>query len=102
MTEGLYEQLINKLIATRINELDKNDFHIKNTLLDKQEAAKVLTQYLANVIRGALSIFSGDQTVEKQIELSNKIIFLLRDELNNTDFNEDIIDIVEDVAKAVE
>lgn len=101
MTEGLYEQLINKLIATRINELDKNDFHIKNTLLDKQEAAKVLTQYLANVIRGALSIFSGDQTVEKQIELSNKIIFLLRDELDNTDFNEDIIDIEGKILSAI-
>ncbi|MBP6235455.1 MAG: DUF3427 domain-containing protein [Saprospiraceae bacterium] len=90
--EGLYEQLINKLVATRLNELDKNHFYIKNTLLDKQEAAKILTQYLANVIRGALSIFSGEQSIEKQIELSNKIIFLLRDELNNSDFDEDIID----------
>ena len=90
--EGLYEQIINKLVATRLNELDKNHFYIKNTLLDKQEAAKILTQYLANVIRGALSIFSGEQSIEKQIELSNKIIFLLRDELNNSDFDEDIID----------
>lgn len=92
ITEGLYEQLINKLVATRLNELDKNQFYIKNTLLDKQEAAKILTQYLANVIRGALSIISGEQSIEKQIELSNKIIFLLRDELNNSDFDEDIID----------
>ncbi|MEY3422598.1 MAG: hypothetical protein RIR48_2918, partial [Bacteroidota bacterium] len=92
ITEGLYEQLINKLVATRLNELDKNHFYIKNTLLDKQEAAKILTQYLANVIRSALRIFSGEQSIEKQIELSNKIIFLLRDELNNSDFDEDIID----------
>jgi len=92
MTEGLYEQLINKLVASRLDELDKNHFYVKQTILDKQEAAKSLTQYLSNVIRTALSIFSGEQTLEKQIELSNKIIFLLRDELNNTDFEEDIID----------
>ena len=92
ITEGLYEQLINKLVANRLKNLDKNHFYIKHTILDKQEAAKSLTQYLSNVIRMALSIFSGEQTIEKQIELSNKIIFLLRDELNNTDFEEDIID----------
>ena len=50
-TEGLYEQLINKLVASRLNELDKNHFYIKHTLLDKQEAAKSLTQYLSNVIK---------------------------------------------------
>lgn len=92
ISEGLYEQLINKLIASRLNELDTNQFYIKDTILDKQEAAKILTQYLSNVIKTALSIFSGEQTIEKQIELSNKIIFLLRDELNSTDFEDDIID----------
>ena len=48
ITEGLYEQLINKLVATRLNELDKNHFYIKNTFLDKQEAAKILTLLEAN------------------------------------------------------
>jgi HKD family nuclease len=92
MIEGLYEQLINKLVISRLNELDKNHFYIKNTILDKSEAAKILTQYLADVIKIGLGIYSGEETVEKQIELSNKIIFLLRDELNNADFNDDIID----------
>ena len=39
----------------------------------------------------ALNLISGDDNIEKQIELSNKIIFLLRNELNNEMFDEDLI-----------
>ncbi|HWR32339.1 MAG TPA: hypothetical protein VN451_02340, partial [Chitinophagaceae bacterium] len=83
MKEGLYEQLINKLILSKLNELDRNKFHIKETEIDKSEAARVLTQYLVEVIRFALTLITGDNSLEKQIELSNKIIFLLRTELKD-------------------
>lgn len=29
--QGIYEQLINKLVASRINDLDKNTFYIKKS-----------------------------------------------------------------------
>jgi superfamily II DNA or RNA helicase len=89
--QGLYEQLINKLISSKLNDLDRNSFYIKETEIDKHDAARVLSQYLVNVIRVALNLISGDDSVEKQIELSNKIIFLLRTELKNEDFDEDLI-----------
>ena len=75
--EGLYEQLINKLVSSKLKGLDRNTFYIKESEIDKGEAARVLSQYLVEVIRFALNLISGDDSIEKQIELSNKIIFLL-------------------------
>ena len=91
MELGLYEQLISKLVSTRLNELDQTKFFIKETLIDKNEASKYFAQYLTQIIGYALSLVSGEDGIQKQIELSNKIILLLRDELENEDFEEDLI-----------
>ncbi len=88
---GLYEQLINKIILSKINELDRDKFYIKKTEIDKIEAARILSQYLVEVINVALNLISGDDSVEKQIELSNKIISLIRTELNDEEFDYDLI-----------
>jgi len=89
--QGLYEQLINKLVSSKLKDLDRNTFYIKESEIDKSEAARVLSQYLVEVIRFALNLISGDDSIEKQIELSNKIIFLLRTELKDEEFDEDLI-----------
>ncbi len=89
--QGLYEQLINKLISSKLNDLDRNTFYIKENAIDKNEASKVLSQYLTEVIRNALNLITGDDSIERQIELSNKIIFLLKSELNKEEFDEDLI-----------
>lgn len=89
---GIYEQLITKLVSSKINDLDKDKFYIKRNEIDKNEAARLFSQYLSEVIRFALNLISGDDSIEKQIELSNKIIFLLKNELNNTEFDEDLIE----------
>ncbi|PWA04634.1 DUF3427 domain-containing protein [Flavobacterium psychrotolerans] len=88
---GIYEQLITKLVFSKINDLDKAKFYIKQNEIDKNEAARLFSQYLSEVIRFALNLISGDDSVEKQIELSNKIINLLKKELNNNEFDEDLI-----------
>ncbi len=91
MNQGLYEQLINKMILSKLNELDRNKFHIKESEIDKSEAARILSQYLGEVIQFGLNSISGDDSIEKQIELSNKIISLLRTELKDEEFDEDLI-----------
>lgn len=88
---GLYEQLINKLILSKLSGLDRDTYYIKESEIDKSEAARILSQYLIEVIRLALSLIAGDDSIEKQIELSNKIIFLLKTELRDEEFDEDII-----------
>ncbi|OJU53745.1 MAG: hypothetical protein BGN96_09110 [Bacteroidales bacterium 45-6] len=63
MELGLYEQLINKVISAKLNQLDKNKFYIKQTNIDKAEAAKLLAQYLSSVVKYALSLISGDDSI---------------------------------------
>ncbi|MBE0655928.1 MAG: DEAD/DEAH box helicase family protein, partial [Bacteroidales bacterium] len=89
--QGLYEQLINKLVLLKINELDKNEYFIKEKYIDKNEAAGVLSQYLSERIKFALNLISGDSSIEKQIEISNRIISLLGNELDNYNSTEDLI-----------
>lgn len=101
MQLGLYEQLINKLVLAQINQLDRDFFFIKESNIDKAEAAKVLGQYLGNVIRYALSLITGEDSVEKQIDLANKIIRLIKDELANQDFDDDIIEVKAKILSAV-
>ncbi len=101
MQLGLYEQLINKLVFTKISQLNKDQFFIKESNIDKAEAAKILGQYLGNVIRYALSLVTGDDSVEKQIDLSNKIIHLLKEELAHQDFEDDLIAVEAKILSAV-
>lgn len=91
MIQGLYEQLINNIVLPKLNDLNPDEFYIKQTPIDKNEASRLISQCLANVIKLALSLISGADSLEKQIDLSNKIIRLLKDELSFQDFSEDII-----------
>lgn len=101
MVEGLYEQLINKLIDSKLKNIDRNVFYIKETVIDKAEASRVLSQYLSNVIRFALTLISGENSIEKQIEISNKIILLLQSEIKTETFNEDLIETEAKILTAV-
>lgn len=89
--QGLYEQLINRLISSKLKEIDHKSFYIKEVLVDKTEASRILSLYLVNVIRYALNQITGEERLEKQIALSNKIISLIGSELNDESFKEDII-----------
>ncbi|WP_423146377.1 DUF3427 domain-containing protein [Rubrolithibacter danxiaensis] len=78
---GLYEQLINKLFYNKLQSIKGEEFFVKTSVLDKEEAARYLSQYLSDIIRFALSEFKGDDSVIRQVELSNKLIQVLIDEL---------------------
>jgi len=101
MKEGLYEQLINKLVRSKLNDLNRNEYFIKEAVIDKVEASKILSLYLCDVIRIALNFIAGDGSIDKQIELSNKIIFSLRNELSKEEFNDDLIEIEAKILSAV-
>jgi superfamily II DNA or RNA helicase len=89
---GLYEQLINQLILSKLNDLNRDQYFIKETAIDKNEAARILSLYLSEVIRFALNSYSGENSIEKQIDLSNKIIILLQNELKDEEFVNDLIE----------
>ncbi|MEI7983025.1 MAG: phospholipase D-like domain-containing protein [Bacteroidota bacterium] len=89
---GIYEQLINKMVSSKLSELDRDIYFIKETPIDKSEASQILSQYLIEIIQVALNLILGDDRISKQIEISNNIIKLLRDELDDNDFEADLIE----------
>lgn len=91
MFNGIYEQLINKLIESKLKTVDREQFFVKESAIEKSEASKLISQYLSEVINGALGLITDENSIEQQIEVSNKIILLLKDELNNIDFEDDLI-----------
>lgn len=104
MNQGLYEELVTKLINHKINELDKNTFQIKKTSIDKAEASQILSQHISKVIKYALENLPKEKEIElidNQIKVSNKIIQFLREELNNIEFEDDLIETEGKILNAV-
>jgi HKD family nuclease len=101
MNQGLYEELVTKLINNQLNELGKDTFLIKKTTIDKAEAAQLLSQHIGRTIKHALTLIKGDDVLDKQIEIANKIILFLKDELKKVEFEDDLIETEGQILKAI-
>jgi superfamily II DNA or RNA helicase len=101
MNQGIYEELVTKLISFKLNELDKNTFQVKTTLIDKAEASQILARHIGQTIQYAFSLIKGDDNIDRQIEISNKIILFLNEELKKEKFEGDLIETEGKILKAV-
>ncbi|MEJ7766593.1 MAG: DUF3427 domain-containing protein [Chitinophagaceae bacterium] len=101
MKLGLYEELISKMINSRLDGLDQEKYYIKRTALDKVEAAQFLSLYLVNILQKALSSYGTDNIIEKQVLLTNNLIKFVRDELKDDDFNEDLLSTETNILNAI-
>ncbi|TDE07788.1 DEAD/DEAH box helicase [Flavobacterium sandaracinum] len=101
MNQGLYEELVTKLISNKLSELDKNTFQVKTTSIDKAEAAQLLSAHIGKTIRHAFTLIKGDNILENQIEIANKIILFLKDELKKEEFKDDLIETEGKILNAV-
>lgn len=102
MNQGIYEELVTKLVSQKINELEKSAYHINKTKIDKEEASSILAKHLSQTIKYALEfVKKGENQIELQIEIANKIIRFLKDELNREEFNKDLVEIEGEILKAV-
>ncbi|MBP1925270.1 superfamily II DNA or RNA helicase [Sedimentibacter acidaminivorans] len=89
---GFYESVINKIINEEIiKKLDSNDSYIDKKQIDKEEANAVLSKYMSIVINKSLRNISGDDKHYRQVELCNKIVSLLKEELKLEDLDDFII-----------
>lgn len=98
---GLYEQLLNKLISEKINETNVDKFYIKTSQIEKAEASEILTHYCAKIIKFALDLISGEDSIQKQIELINKILLILENEIEKQDLTQNLVDLNATLLKAV-
>ncbi len=101
LQQGIYEQIITKLVNSKLNELDERNYFISKKSIDKDEASEILSRHLSQSIKYAFSLINGENAIEKQIEVSNKIIHLLRDEINKIEFLDDLVDIEGKILKAI-
>jgi superfamily II DNA or RNA helicase len=101
MNQGIYEELVTELVSRKINDLDKDIFYINTVKIDKAEASSVLAINLSQTIKKAMDLVKGDNKVEVQIQIANKIILLLKEELNKEEFNDDLITLEGEILSAV-
>lgn len=86
LKEGIYEQLITSSLKGKLEGLSLKKFFVAQTSIDKEEAAKILSNYLVNLIQLALKEIKGEN-ISKQIDLCNDIIRFVDEKvsLNSSD-----------------
>ena len=90
MKNGIYEEIINNKI---LKELNNEDLIIGKEKLDSEDAKTFLTQYIAEITKTALKCVRDEITepqnyLLKQVELCNDIIELLKQKLNEDEFED--------------
>lgn len=101
MNQGIYEELVTQLVKSKIENIDKDNFYIETSAIDKSEAADILSKHLSHTIKGALQQVKGENPIELQIEVVNKIIQFLKEQLKSEDFEDNLIDVQGKILKAV-
>lgn len=93
MKEGIYEQIVNNKLK---NELDSGDYIKEYKKLDNAEAKILLSQYISEITKKALSYLregnNADESLAKKIKLCNEIIEVFKQKLEDEDFEKLKID----------
>lgn len=91
LKNGIYESVINNFLDEEIKKLQENKIKHYDEKIDKDEGSSVLSKYMSIIIKKAFNNVAGDDKLNKQVEVCNKIINLLKYELNLDDYGENII-----------
>ncbi|HHQ4449914.1 TPA: DUF3427 domain-containing protein [Aeromonas veronii] len=87
---GIYEQLITQLLTSR---LDRERFYVGERQLEPAEAAVWLSRFLSRVLEYAVGSVTGEDQLQRQIELANQLLLWLKDRTQDPDFiSENLID----------
>jgi superfamily II DNA or RNA helicase len=101
MQQGIYEQIITTLVAQKLQDLGSDNFVINTTKIDKEEAARYLSQHGASVLHKALISIKGENALEMQITIVNNIIAVLKNDLNLNDLQNDVVLMGGELLKAI-
>ena len=83
---GLYEQVINEQLSSEL--LDILEARKSVAPIDKTEAYKVLSQYLADVVQKGLdNLADNGGDISDQITLTNQIVDLIQNSTREADFS---------------
>ena len=101
MMSGLYEELITQLLQDKLSECEDECYFIERQPLEVADAALYLSHFLQHILHVVFESFKVQDKVSKQIELSNALIYWLRDYLDNESLTENIIDAKGQLLKAL-
>lgn len=87
---GLYEQVINKLIASELKQIDK---FISIEPIDTAEASKVLSKYLSEMIEKRLeNMQDSKEDIDGQISFVNRLVTFIKAETDDSTLDSYAID----------
>lgn len=88
MNFGLYEQIINKAL----NDIDENDIQIEKRKIDKENAPKILSHYLSEVLeKGLKDLSENNYTIKEQLNFCNYLINKIKDETKDEYYSSQLI-----------
>lgn len=83
---GLYEQVINDALSDELSEIP--DSRKATAPIDQAEAAKVLSQYLSDVVqKGLENVIDNGGDISTQVKLVNKIVSLIQNATHESTFS---------------
>lgn len=88
---GIYEQLISTLLDGALEALPANRYNALSEKIDHAESHAILSKYLQKIIQGALRSLPAEERLERQIDLSNRIIALLSEHCEDESLAEAVI-----------
>lgn len=101
MNQGIYEELVTQMVLEKINALNRETYYINTSKIDKEEASLIISRHLTKTIKDVLDYFKGEKQIEQQIQIANKIIRFLKEELAKHDLDKDLIVSEGEILKAV-
>ena len=93
LKQGLYEQLINRMIGREIKKAKEENMCVDVAPIDTGEASKVLSQYLAEIIeKGLDNVRDNGGSLTDQIALVNKLVDAVKTETREGSFDELVVE----------
>ena len=93
LKQGLYEQLINRMIGLEIKQAEEENMYVDVAPIDTGEASKVLSQYLAEIIeKGLDNVRDNGGSLADQIALANKLVDAVKTETREGSFDELLVE----------
>lgn len=93
LKQGLYEQLINRMIGSEIKKAEEKNMYVDVAPIDTGEASKVLSQYLTEIIeKGLDNVRDNGGSLADQIALVNRLVDAVKTETREDSFDDMSVD----------
>ena len=93
LKQGIYEQLINRMIGGEIKKAEEKNMYVDVAPVDTGEASKVLSQYLTEIIeKGLDNVRDNGGSLADQIALVNRLVDAVKTETKEDSFGDMSVD----------